>query len=241
MKVSIITVCYNSAATIRDTIESVLAQVYANIEYIIVDGASSDNTLDIVNEYRDRIAKVVSEPDNGIYDAMNKGISLATGDWLIFINSGDILLNIPSDIFHEEYDLIIGDVLCKNSNGGFLFKSEVSWKLKIKNTIHHQSVFYKKSVLGKYNLDYKVFSDYEKNISIVKKGVKVLKCNFVIATHELDGVSNNKKYSYEFFDLVKSKNGFFWFVFSKLYYKARGVLHAVRYFSCYIQNIATRK
>ena len=80
MKVSIITVCYNSAATIRDTIESVFLQDYPNIEYIIVDGASKDNTLNIVNEYQERIAAVISEPDKGLYDAMNKGIELATGD-----------------------------------------------------------------------------------------------------------------------------------------------------------------
>lgn len=89
MKVSIVTVCYNSAATIRDTIESVLAQDYADIEYIIVDGASKDNTLSIVNEYRDRIATVISEPDKGIYDAMNKGILAATGDVVGILNSDD--------------------------------------------------------------------------------------------------------------------------------------------------------
>ncbi len=89
MKISIITVCYNSAATIRDTIESVLSQTYPDIEYIIIDGASTDATMSIVAEYKDRISRIVSEPDQGIYDAMNKGISLASGDVVGILNSDD--------------------------------------------------------------------------------------------------------------------------------------------------------
>lgn len=89
MKITIITVCYNSEATIRDTIQSVLSQSYSNIEYIVVDGASKDGTMGIVNEYRDRIARIVSEPDMGIYDAMNKGISMAAGDVIGILNSDD--------------------------------------------------------------------------------------------------------------------------------------------------------
>jgi len=89
MKISIITVCYNSSKFIRSAIESVITQSYANIEYIIIDGGSSDNTLDIVNQYRDKIAHVVSELDNGIYDAMNKGIEIASGDIIGILNSDD--------------------------------------------------------------------------------------------------------------------------------------------------------
>ncbi len=90
VKISVITVCYNSAATIRDTIESVLAQDYADIEYLVIDGDSSDATMDIVRSYGDKIDVVVSEPDQGIYDAMNKGIRLATGDVIGILNSDDL-------------------------------------------------------------------------------------------------------------------------------------------------------
>lgn len=89
MKVSIITVCYNSQATIENTIKSVISQTHSDIEYIIVDGKSGDNTLEIVNKYQDKIAKVISEPDQGIYDAMNKGIKVATGDIVGILNSDD--------------------------------------------------------------------------------------------------------------------------------------------------------
>ena len=93
MKISIITSCYNRAATIRGAIESVLAQDYDNIEYIIVDGASTDGTMDIVNEYRARVAKIISEPDHGMYEAINKGIRVATGDVIGLLHSDDFFYN----------------------------------------------------------------------------------------------------------------------------------------------------
>ena len=86
MKISIITVCFNSEKTIRDAIESVLSQRYPDIEYIIIDGLSKDNTMSIASEYDDKISKIISEPDNGIYDAMNKGIMLTTGDVVAFLS-----------------------------------------------------------------------------------------------------------------------------------------------------------
>ena len=93
-KFSVITVTYNAAAVLEDTIQSVISQTYHHVEYIIVDGASTDGTLSIINRYKDHIARIVSEPDKGLYDAMNKGIRLATGDYLCFLNAGDS--------FHED-------------------------------------------------------------------------------------------------------------------------------------------
>lgn len=90
MKISIITVCFNSSKTIRDTIESVLSQDYSDIEYIIVDGGSTDGTLEIINDYIDSVSILISEPDRGIYDAMNKGIQLATGEVIATLNSDDV-------------------------------------------------------------------------------------------------------------------------------------------------------
>ena len=93
-KFSVITVTYNAEAVLEDTIQSVISQTYRHVEYIIVDGASKDKTLSIIDRYKDHIAKVTSEPDKGLYDAMNKGIRLATGDYLCFLNAGDS--------FHED-------------------------------------------------------------------------------------------------------------------------------------------
>jgi len=104
MKVSIITVCYNSAATIRDTIESVLGQSYPDLEYLIIDGNSSDDTLSIVNDYEDRISTIVSEPDKGMYDGLNKGIQLASGDLIGMLNADDFY--VDKQVISEVVDLI---------------------------------------------------------------------------------------------------------------------------------------
>src|SRR5690606_11151151 len=90
-KISIITIVYNNVRDIEYTIRSVMKQTYANIEYIIVDGFSTDGTLDVIEKYREEIAILISEKDNGIYDAMNKGLNVATGDYVLFLNSGDEL------------------------------------------------------------------------------------------------------------------------------------------------------
>jgi glycosyltransferase involved in cell wall biosynthesis len=115
--ISIITISFNSQETIRDAIESVLSQDYGNIEYLIIDGASTDNTPEIIKTYRDHIAILVSEPDNGIYDAMNKGIRLSHGEVVGFLNSDDILANphvissIARRFYTNEVDATYGDLV----------------------------------------------------------------------------------------------------------------------------------
>ena len=117
MKVSIITVVYNRADVIRDTIESVLSQTYKNIEYIIIDGASTDGTMDVVNEYKDKISKIISESDKGLYDAINKGIKEATGDVIGLIHSDDFYLDnlvvqrIVDTFKKENKDMLFADLL----------------------------------------------------------------------------------------------------------------------------------
>ena len=119
MKITVITATYNSGATLRDTIESVLRQTYRDIEYLIIDGASKDNTLDIVRYYEpmfDGKLKYISEPDKGIYDAMNKGIRMATGDVVGILNSDDfytadnILEQVAEAMKHADTDAVYGDV-----------------------------------------------------------------------------------------------------------------------------------
>lgn len=124
-KVSVITVSYNSAASIEKTILSVLEQTYPDIEYIVIDGGSSDGTVDIIRKYSYRIAYWVSEPDGGVYYAMNKGIDAATGDYLQFLNTGDFLIDkdaISSFITHLKSDTVVayGDILCLTSAGDYL-------------------------------------------------------------------------------------------------------------------------
>ncbi len=144
--ISVITICYNAAAGIERTIQSVLGQTYRNIEYIIIDGGSSDGTVDIIKKYEDRFEYWVSEPDKGIYDAMNKGIKHAEGEWLNMMNAGDnfadkdVLKNIFIAEIPEEKVFIYSDMLSCLKNGQ-TYISQMSFE---KGHLIHQCVIYRK-------------------------------------------------------------------------------------------------
>lgn len=175
MKITIITVCYNSETTIRKTIESVLSQNYQNIEYIIIDGASKDNTINIIGEYKERIDNFISEKDNGIYDAINKGISMAKGEIVGILNSDDIFydndtISCIAEKFNNNIDLesIIGDIVFVKPNGKLhrhysAFKwtpRKFAWGLMPP----HPTFYCKRSLFekyGSYRCDFKIAADYE--------------------------------------------------------------------------------
>jgi glycosyltransferase involved in cell wall biosynthesis len=174
MLISIITVCYNSSKTIEDTIKSVLSQTYKNVEYIVVDGGSNDNTNNIILKYRDGITHYVSEPDKGLYDAMNKALELATGDLIGILNSDDIFHDnsvLESVATFHNRNIIqasISDVLYKNNKGKIVRKySAENWcpeKIKSAFMPPHAGIFFKKHLfkdLGNYKLDYIIAADFE--------------------------------------------------------------------------------
>ncbi|HJP63930.1 MAG TPA: glycosyltransferase family 2 protein [Mucilaginibacter sp.] len=175
--ISIITVCYFSEATIESTILSVLSQDYPQIEYIIIDGGSTDKTLEIISKYKGNISKLISEPDKGIYDAMNKGIAMATGDIIGILNSDDIFFtnSVISDVVSvftsdKNVDAVYGNIAY--FTGGDKGKTVRTWITKpYYDTFFddgevppHPSLFVKKSVydaIGTYFPGFKISSDYE--------------------------------------------------------------------------------
>ncbi len=176
MKISIITATYNSEATIKDTLESVNAQTYPDIEHIIVDGASKDNTLDLVKKYGKRVSLIISEPDKGIYDAMNKGIKAATGDVIGILNSDDFFTSdnvISAIVFafeNNDIDAVYGDVHYvnpENLNKCVRYYSSAVFKpslFKFGLMPAHPSFYVKRSCYekyGLYSLDYKIASDFD--------------------------------------------------------------------------------
>lgn len=211
MKVSVITVCYNVADSLESTILSVVEQEYSNIEYIIIDGGSKDGTVDIIEKYQNKIAYWVSEPDKGIYDAMNKGLEHATGDWIININSGDRLLRIPYDILQKAniYDAVCGMVISEN---GIITKPMYNWRIKLQNTLPHQALFYKNVHTQVYDLQYKIVADYNYNLGMYLDNKKVLLIDDIISFHSIIGISNSNKSVAESFRVVKKQCGLF-FVF----------------------------
>lgn len=144
-KISVVTVCYNAVETIEQTILSVINQTYPIIEYIIIDGASTDGTVDIINKYRDKIAYFVSEPDKGIYDAMNKGIKAATGEWINFMNAGDEFhdIDVLSTITPQmkNADIVYGDTMLLYSIGKKLKKPLPLSQITDRMVFGHQATF----------------------------------------------------------------------------------------------------
>lgn len=182
-KLSIITVVLNSIQFIEESINSVVSQTYNDIEYIIIDGGSTDGTLDIIDKYCEDIDILVSEPDNGIYDAMNKGISLATGEWVLMLNADDYLIDdqviekvIPS--LTDSSDLIYGTALMKFEDNGFF--ENYSTVLSLKNLSRgkvppHMAVFAKRSIvkeLGGYDTSYRLVADFDFYVRFLLGGYK---------------------------------------------------------------------
>lgn len=194
--ISIITVSYNAINTIEMTIKSVVSQIYTNIEYIIVDGGSTDGTVEMIKKYQDKITVWISEPDKGIYDAMNKGLFLKTGTFVFFLNSGDLLMS-PSIIYLVSSKMInsnevyYGDVMMKPNDGNFFIYGGKfdRFRLAIEN-ICHQSIFYPSNVIDgmKYNLKYKLLSDWEFNMDLYAK-CKFNYISSIISIYDLNGVS----------------------------------------------------
>jgi len=183
-KISIITVCFNSAKTINDTIKSIKSQDYNNIEYIVIDGKSLDSTIKIIKSHNDFIDYFVSEKDNGIYDAMNKGIRAATGDIIGILNSDDfyqnnsVLSDVASAFQKNNRDCLYGDLVFVKANN----KNKIVryWKagefsiVKLKNgwTLPHPTFFVCKRIydrFGLYNIDLKSASDYEMILRLLYK------------------------------------------------------------------------
>ena len=172
-KISIVTVNYNNLKGLVKTIQSVQKQQYSNIEYLVIDGGSIDGSKEYIENHSERISYWVSEPDNGIYDGMNKGIAHATGEYLLFLNSGDFLFSsdILSDVFaNKEYDedLIIGrqchiDKKGRKSSSHHVMMDEINDVYFWSNTFPHQATFIKKELFAKvglYNDKYRIVADW---------------------------------------------------------------------------------
>lgn len=202
MKFSIITICYNAAATIERTIRSVVSQTYQDVEYIIVDGASKDDTLTIINRYKDNISKVLSERDKGLYDAMNKGISMATGDYLCFLNAGDCFhaadtLQRMVDTLHGEMpDVIYGETALVDDAGAFLRMRRLSapekltWKsFKKGMLVCHQAFFAKRSLVEPYDLSYRFSADFDWCVRIMKKSSHLHNTHLTVVDYLSEGLT----------------------------------------------------
>jgi glycosyltransferase involved in cell wall biosynthesis len=172
--ISIITVVYNAEATIEETILSIISQKNAHFEYLIIDGGSTDGTLKIIDKYIKHVSFFVSEPDKGIYDAMNKGVSFANGNYIYFIGADDILSNnilkaVSSYLKKEK--VIYGNVFFKNRKT--IYDGNFSQYKIVTRNICHQAIFYPRKVFtqNNYNTKYKIFADYDLNLKLFNSSI----------------------------------------------------------------------
>ncbi|TJZ62078.1 glycosyltransferase [Sphingobacterium olei] len=201
--VSIITIVYNNVRDIEYTIKSVLEQTYKNIEYIIVDGASTDSTLDIIKTYKDRISKVISEKDNGIYDAMNKGLMAATGDYVLFLNSGDELfdLNTIQQIVEKgnNADIIYGETKLVDEQRHIVgdrrhaAPKTFDWKsFRYGMNVCHQAIYVKRTIAEPYDQQYQLSADIDWVIRAAKKAKTTVNIHQYVAKYLVGGISQKR-------------------------------------------------
>jgi glycosyltransferase involved in cell wall biosynthesis len=193
LKFSVITVTYNAALWLERTIQSILLQ--PGIEYIIVDGGSTDGTLDIIRKYESQISRWISEPDNGLYDAMNKGLKLATGDYVWFINAGDTVYseNTVREIsamldMNDLPDIIYGETEMVDASGKSMgmrrlkAPEKLTWKsFKMGMLVSHQSFIVRRTLATDYNLDYKYASDIDWCIRCLKNAETIFNTHLILS------------------------------------------------------------
>lgn len=217
---SVITVVYNNVDHVERTLLSVLNQTYPHMEYIVIDGASTDGTLQVIEKYKHRIAKLISEPDKGIYDAMNKGLTLATGDYVLFMNSGDEIYS-PETVAHvfasaDNADIYYGETEMINDKGESLGQrrhkapASFTWRsFKYGMSVSHQAIYIKRTLVESYDPRYQLSADIDWIIRAAKKAKTIVNVNQYVAKYLVGGMSKAKHRQslQERFDIMKRYYG----------------------------------
>jgi glycosyltransferase involved in cell wall biosynthesis len=204
--ITIITVVYNGEATLEDTIRSVIDVKYKNINYIIIDGGSRDGTIDIIKKFASYIYCWISEPDKGIYDAMNKGWKIAeTNSYILFLGAGDKVLSLPKNLKDDYSKVFYGDVFI----GDKLFKpTHNRLRLTLGNTLHHQALLIPKALNEEppFGINYKIYGDFDLNQRLMKEKVKFEYCKD-LKSYALPGGVSADKLNDEMLGIVKKNFG----------------------------------
>lgn len=238
---SIITICYNAEKEIEKTVQSVVNQSYKQIEYIIIDGNSTDATLQVLDGYKSHIQKMVSEPDKGLYDAMNKGLRVATGDYLCFLNAGDyfydsdVLSNIVDVLNGDCPDVIYGDTALVDKQGTFMGMRKLSppkqltWKsFRMGMLVCHQAFMPKRKLAPLYDTSYRYSADFDWCIKILKQSKTTFNTQTTLINYLNEGVTtrNHKASLKERYRIMCKYYGYFstsvlhlWFAFRHFFKK----------------------
>lgn len=200
---SVITIVYNNVKDIERTMLSVLNQTYPHIEYIVIDGASSDGTIDVLKRYENRIARLVIEKDNGIYDAMNKGLAMATGDYVLFMNSGDEIYNLNTvekifsgvpgaDIYYGETEMFDENWNSLGQRRHQTPETLTKASFRYGMSVSHQAIYIRRELTEPYDLRYKLSADIDWILKALEKAEKVVNTHLYVAKYLVGGMSKQK-------------------------------------------------
>jgi glycosyltransferase involved in cell wall biosynthesis len=225
--VSIITVVFRARQELPDLIESVLRLKDEKTEFIVIDGGSDDGTRELLSRSDSVIDYWVSELDEGIYDAMNKGIAAAQGMFVFHLNAGDRLLHIPTRELEEAAERGVDAAAFRVSvDGKEEFRPTLGFGLRLKNTLHHQGTFYRREGFPIYDLKYQVFADFDVNQRLALRGARIEVFDQVVALHTTGGISDvaSRSNISEFFQIITKNFGRSHLPFAWLLCKWRGLV-----------------
>lgn len=249
--ITVVTVVFNGRDFIEKTIQSVIKQTYQNIEYIIIDGGSTDGTLDVIKKYVNKIDYLVSEPDEGIYDAMNKGIARSKGDWIYFINAGDSLFSVKTlehlklDSLRSATDILYGNINIIDSQTGLgtfhNMQEIIDINFLLKSNICHQALIYRAKLFTNfkgYEAMYQICADYDKLLQLFLAGKLIKKINLTMCNYLEEGKSR-KCYvtsNMERLAIIKSRFGFIPKYYTAYHFTliSRAFIYSLR---CKIRNV----
>lgn len=222
-EISVVTIVFNNIKFIEKTILSVINQTYPNIQYVIIDGGSTDGTVDVIKKYASQLNYWVSEKDKGIYDAMNKGLRASTGNYVLFLNSGDLfadesvlskMLSVAGgDVYYGETLLIDEDQKVLGTRTELTTRKlprNLTWKsMKNGMVVSHQSILVKRSLAGEYNLDYKCSADIDWVIRCLKNAGKIINSGIVVSKYLVGGfsIANQRRCWRERFQVYRDHYG----------------------------------
>ncbi|AUD05061.1 glycosyltransferase family 2 protein [Spirosoma pollinicola] len=207
--ISIIVPVFNAVICLEAALESIVNQNYSNYELIIIDGGSTDGSLTVIEKFKDKIKLCISEVDSGIYDAMNKGIDRAEGEWLYFLGSDDELspdiLEKIVPFLNDKYKIVFGDVVFDN---GYRMQSFLGYRTLLQNTLHHQGAFYSRENFTSFRYDnsLKILADYELNLINYVKKLPVLHIPAIIARCNSGGTSSQLSQSLFETNMVRKRH-----------------------------------
>lgn len=215
--ISIVTVVFRD----KEELESILNNVFgfdtSDFELIVIDGGSNDGTVELLQQWNEKIDYWLSEPDSGIYDAMNKGIEAAHGEYILHLNAGDRLIYLPvqelKDACMEQIDVAAFRV---SDDGKREFHPSCGFLLRFRNTLHHQGTFYRRETFPQYDLQYKVLADFDVNQRLAMRGVKIKIFDRVVALHTSGGISSTRKGNSEHFSIIRKYHGWKYWVLAKM-------------------------